>query len=113
MIARTGFIKGETYPLISKHIGEYLAKTFFYTSDYGLSPAIKKQYVQQFINPELCKITEELIFNDPYYDADTNEFEEDSLGFADCELIRRVIGLAHVADLDGIEDEQTRIAAKH
>ncbi|MEH7306142.1 S-methyl-5-thioribose kinase [Neobacillus drentensis] len=243
LIARTGFNNGETYPLISKHLGEYLAKTLFYTSDYGLAPGVKKEYVQQFINPELCKITEDLIFTDPFYDADTNEFEdglrpivealwqdnelkfhvnvlkksflteaeallhgdlhtgsvfaglsetkvidpefafygpagfdigqvfgnllfqvivnnekrnlfinhietvwngfeeqytllwktenkeaasitstflnyhlrklfEDSLGFAGCELIRRTIGLAHVTDLDGIEDEQSRIAAK-
>ncbi|MFL6517340.1 MAG: S-methyl-5-thioribose kinase, partial [Bacillus sp. (in: firmicutes)] len=75
-IARTGFIKGETYPLISKHLGEYLAKTLFYTSDYGLTPSVKKEYVQQFINPELCKITEDLIFTDPFIDAETNDFEE-------------------------------------
>lgn len=243
LIARTGFIKGETYPLIAKHLGEYLAKTLFYTSDYGLSPSVKKEHVQQFINPELCKITEDLIFTDPFIDAETNDFEdglrtsvealwqdeelkfhvnvlkksflteaevllhgdlhtgsvfadnsetkvidpefafygpagfdigqvfanllfqvitnveqrdffinhietvwnvfedqytqlwntenketyansstflnynltkffEDSLGFAGCELIRRTIGLAHVADLDGIDDKQTRIAAK-
>ncbi|MFD0825113.1 S-methyl-5-thioribose kinase [Neobacillus sp. M.A.Huq-85] len=75
-IARTGFINGETYPLISKHLGEYLAKTLFYTSDYSLGPAVKKEQVQNFINPELCNITEDLIFTDPYYDAETNEFEE-------------------------------------
>ncbi|EKN66415.1 methylthioribose kinase [Neobacillus bataviensis LMG 21833] len=243
LIARTGFINGETYPLISKHLGEYLAKTLFYTSDYGLGPSAKKEQVQMFINPELCKITEDLIFTDPYFDADTNYFEdgllsdvealwqddelrfqvnllkrsflteaevllhgdlhtgsvfasnsetkvidpefafygpagfdigqvfanllfqvivntknqerfvhhietvwnvfkdefthlwntenkeilaktdkflsytlakffEDSLGFAGCELIRRTIGLAHVTDLDSIEDEKTRLAAK-
>ncbi|MDQ1146933.1 5-methylthioribose kinase [Bacillus sp. SORGH_AS 510] len=243
IIARTGFIRGETYPLISKHLGEYLAKTIFFTSDYALTPAAKKAQVQKFINPELCKITEDLIFTDPFYDAETNEFEvglkpeveelwqdeelkfhvnvlkrtflteaesllhgdlhtgsvfadnietkvidpefayygpagfdigqvfanllfqvivnvpkrdlflthvetvwnvfeeqytqlwntenkeplaktpsflqfqlakffEDSIGFAGCELIRRTIGLAHVADLDGIADEGSKLAAK-
>jgi 5-methylthioribose kinase len=75
-IARTGFINGETYPLISKHLGEYVAKTLFYTSDYALGPSLKKEQVQKFINPELCKITEDLIFTDPYFDAETNDFEE-------------------------------------
>ena len=75
-IARTGFLRGETYPLISKHLGEYLGKTLFYTSDYALGPAAKKELVQKFINPELCKITEDLIFTDPFYDAETNDFEE-------------------------------------
>jgi 5-methylthioribose kinase len=243
LIARKGFIKGENYPLLSRHLGEYLARTLFFTSDYGLSPSVKKEQVQQFINPELCKITEDLIFTDPFFDAETNDFEaglrstvevlwkdeelkfhvnvlkksflteaevllhgdlhtgsvfandsetkvidpefafygpagfdigqvfanllfqvivneqkqalyinhletvwnvfeeqftrlwntenkenlalssaflhynlakffEDALGFAGCELIRRTIGLAHVADLDSIEEEQTRLAAK-
>jgi 5-methylthioribose kinase len=74
-IARTGFNNGETYPLISKHLGEYLGKTLFCTSDYGLGPGPKKEQVQKFINPELCKITEDLIFTDPYFDAETNDFE--------------------------------------
>ncbi|WP_342430397.1 S-methyl-5-thioribose kinase [Neobacillus sp. FSL H8-0543] len=75
-IARTGFINGETYPLISKHLGEFLAKTLFYTSDYAIGPSLKKEQVQRFINPELCKITEDLIFTDPFFDAETNDFEE-------------------------------------
>jgi 5-methylthioribose kinase len=75
-IARTGFINGETYPLISKHLGEYLAKILYYSSDYGLGPSLKKEQVQKFTNPELCKITEDLIFTDPYFNAETNEFEE-------------------------------------
>ena len=77
LIARKGFINGEAYPLLSKHLGEYLAKTLFYTSDYGLGPSEKKVQMQKFSNPELCKITEDLIFTDPYFDADTNQFEDD------------------------------------
>ena len=36
----------------------------------------------------------------------------DAVGFAGCELIRRTIGLAHVADLDEITNKETRIQAK-
>lgn len=36
----------------------------------------------------------------------------DIVGFAGCELIRRTIGLAHVADLDEIADKERRIQAK-
>ncbi|MGX6442156.1 S-methyl-5-thioribose kinase [Neobacillus sp. K501] len=75
-IARTGFINGETYPLLSKDLGEFLAKVLFYTSDYALGPELKKEQVAKFINPDLCHITEDLIFSDPYFDAETNEFEE-------------------------------------
>ena len=37
---------------------------------------------------------------------------QDSIGFAGCECIRRTIGLAHVDDLDGIEDKERRLQAK-
>ncbi|MFT4412370.1 S-methyl-5-thioribose kinase [Fredinandcohnia humi] len=74
-IARAGLIEGKTFPLLSEHIGTYLAKTLFYTSDFGLEPSKKKLLVQKFINPDLCKITEDLVFTDPFFDIDTNSFE--------------------------------------
>jgi 5-methylthioribose kinase len=76
-IARKGLIEGKTYPLLSQHIGEFLAKTLFYTSDFGLNQQQKKQLAQSFVNPELCKITEDLVFTDPFFDHDTNNFEEE------------------------------------
>jgi len=242
-IVRSGFIAGKAYPNLSRHIGEYLAKTLFFTSDFGCNQQVKKGLQQAFSNPELCKITEDLVFTDPFHESDTNDFEpelkgtveglwqddslklevaklkykflthgeallhgdlhtgsifanetvtkvidpefaffgpvgfdigqffanllfqaitrtenneiilchlhqvwetfeetfttlwhtssvetftrtkgyleyvlkdyfKDSLGFAGCELIRRTIGLAHVADLDGIEDSTRRLASK-
>jgi 5-methylthioribose kinase len=74
-IARTGLIRGDKYPLLSKHLAEYLARTLFYTSDFGVNQSEKKELQRQFINPELCKITEDLIFTDPFIDAPTNSFE--------------------------------------
>jgi 5-methylthioribose kinase len=37
---------------------------------------------------------------------------KDAIGFEGCEVIRRTIGLAHVADLDGIKDFDKQIQAK-
>lgn len=76
-IARGGLIRGEQYPLLSKHLGEYLAKTLFFTSDFGMNQSEKKELQRQFINPELCKITEDLIFTDPFIDSPTNSFENE------------------------------------
>ncbi|PLS16443.1 S-methyl-5-thioribose kinase [Bacillus sp. M6-12] len=76
-IARTGLISGENYPLLSRHIGEYLAKTLFHTSDYGLGHGKKKEWAKNFTNPELCKITEDLVFTDPFFDSETNDFENE------------------------------------
>jgi 5-methylthioribose kinase len=74
-IARAALIEGKDLPLLSKHIGEFLAKTLFYTSDYAVNQHHKKSLVKQFINPDLCKITEDLVFTDPFFDHDTNDYE--------------------------------------
>jgi 5-methylthioribose kinase len=76
-IARKGLIEGKTYPLLSRHIGEFIAKTLFYTSDFGMNQQEKKQLAQSFVNPELCKITEDLVFTDPFFNHETNNFEEE------------------------------------
>jgi 5-methylthioribose kinase len=76
-IARKGLIDGNQYPLLSRHIGTYMAKTLFHTSDFALDPKVKKEQAKEFINPELCKITEDLVFTDPFFDHETNHFEED------------------------------------
>ena len=75
VIMRRGLIERNKYPLFSGHIGRFLANTLFFTSDLGMNQQEKKLRVKQFINPELCKITEELIFDDPYRDAETNSFD--------------------------------------
>lgn len=74
-IVREGLIQLESYPNLSAHIGNYLAQTLFHTSDFALHPFEKKQLVTDFSNPELCKITEDLIFTDPFFNRDTNDFE--------------------------------------
>ncbi|ASV66627.1 S-methyl-5-thioribose kinase [Cytobacillus sp. FSL W7-1323] len=74
-IVRDGLIQGDHYPNLSAHIGEYLAKTLFSTSDFALHPFEKKKLVAKFSNPELCKITEDLVFTDPFFDVETNDFE--------------------------------------
>ncbi|MGM0922227.1 MAG: S-methyl-5-thioribose kinase [Bacillota bacterium] len=74
IIMRKGLIIRNRYPNFAKHIGTFLARTLFLTSDLALDPQDKKLKVVQFINPEMCKITEDLVFTDPYYDAKTNQF---------------------------------------
>lgn len=80
-IMRKGLIQHEQYPEFPKQIGHFLAKTLFYTSDLAMDPFEKKKNVQKFTNPELCKITEDLVYTDPFYNAETNaynpELEED------------------------------------
>ncbi len=75
-IMRKGLITGERYPLFAEHISTFLAETLFFSSDLGMDQQQKKWKVQQFINVELCKITEDLIFDHPFRDAETNNISE-------------------------------------
>ncbi|MEM6160444.1 S-methyl-5-thioribose kinase [Erwinia sp. P6884] len=59
-------VKGIDYPQAAAQLGEYLAQTLFHTSDFYQHPHQKKADVIRFTNPELCDITEELFFNEPY-----------------------------------------------
>ncbi|WP_308638651.1 S-methyl-5-thioribose kinase [Paenibacillus silvisoli] len=75
VIMRQGLMNGGRYPLFAEHISTFLAQTLFFTSDLGHNQQEKKLRSGSFINPELCKITEDLIFDHPYADADTNNFD--------------------------------------
>ena len=65
-IWRGELINNIYYPQAARQLGEYLAHTLFHTSDFYLHPHDKKAQVAKFINPEMCEITEDLFFNDPY-----------------------------------------------
>ncbi|MBY0596898.1 S-methyl-5-thioribose kinase [Bacillus bingmayongensis] len=76
-ITRKGLIEGEDYPLLSGHIGRFLAYVLFYTSDFGLLAEEKRVLDGKFVNPDLCKITEDLVFTDPFGNYDTNDYEKE------------------------------------
>ncbi|MFD0672995.1 S-methyl-5-thioribose kinase [Cohnella sp. GCM10027633] len=76
VIMRRGLIEGGVYPKFADDISEFLARTLFFTSDLGMNQQEKKTLAASFSNPELCKITEDLIFDHPYADADTNSFDD-------------------------------------
>jgi len=73
-IWRGELVKGAYYPQAAAQLGEYLAQTLFHTSDFVLHPHKKKAEVARFINPEMCEITEDLFFNDPYTDHERNSY---------------------------------------
>ncbi|NMO95534.1 S-methyl-5-thioribose kinase [Paenibacillus lemnae] len=75
-IMRKGLIEGGVYPNFAQHIGRFMANTLFYTSDLGMNQQEKKVLAGQFVNPDLCKITEDLIFEDPYRDSPNNNYSD-------------------------------------
>ncbi|TFD99969.1 S-methyl-5-thioribose kinase [Jeotgalibacillus sp. R-1-5s-1] len=76
VILRKGLIEGNRYVNLAEHIGRYLAETLFHSSDEALGPVEKKKLARQFVNPDLCDITEKLVFTDPYFDAESNSYPD-------------------------------------
>ncbi|SDC04455.1 5'-methylthioribose kinase [Bradyrhizobium brasilense] len=75
IIMRKGLIEATRYPRFVEDISTFLAQTLFFTSDLALSAAEKKQGIADFAgNHALCKITEDLIFTDPYRAAEQNRW---------------------------------------
>lgn len=60
MVART------RYENLGEAVGKFLAATLFGTSDFGMEAKAKKKLVAQFVNGELCEITEDLILTEPF-----------------------------------------------
>lgn len=73
-ILRSQLNEGKTFAQLGQHVASYLAKTAFYHSDFYLTPAQKKALVIEFTNPELCSITEDLFFDDPYRQSERNNY---------------------------------------
>jgi 5-methylthioribose kinase len=73
VILRKGLIAGAVFPLMARHLGEFMAETLFKTSDLYVPAAKKKGRMALFCqNTQLCKITEDLVFTDPYREAPYN-----------------------------------------
>ena len=53
-------------------MGVYVANVAFGTSVFGMHHQDEKRAVAASINPELCEITEDLVFTEPYVDAGRN-----------------------------------------
>jgi 5-methylthioribose kinase len=77
VIMRKGLSQGIRYPKFAQHIGIFLARTLGATSDLTLDYRTKKVMVGRFLNPELCKITEDLVFTEPYRQTERNLFHKE------------------------------------
>lgn len=75
IIWRQALLKGVHYPEAPRQLGVYLAETLFHTSDFYLAAQFKKAQVARFTNPEMCQITEDLFFTDPYGANERNHYE--------------------------------------
>jgi 5-methylthioribose kinase len=73
IILRRALIEGRQLPNIARDIGLFMARTLFRGSDLHMATKDRKADLALFAdNVELCDITENLVFSDPYFDAKMN-----------------------------------------
>lgn len=72
VILRKGLIQGHMYPDFSDHISTFLARTLFYTSALALTADELQALEAKYKNSEMCRLTEQVIFTDPYFKARHN-----------------------------------------
>ena len=73
IILRKGLIAGTRYPNLADHAGRFMAETLFSYSDLALDGETKKMNVATFSeNHVMCALTEQVIFDDPYFQAELN-----------------------------------------
>ncbi|HEV7317435.1 MAG TPA: S-methyl-5-thioribose kinase [Ensifer sp.] len=73
VILRRALIDGRQLPKIGRDLGLFAARTLFRGSDLAMATRDKKADLALFAdNIELCDITENLVFSDPYFEAALN-----------------------------------------
>ncbi len=73
VILRRALIEGQQLPKIAGDLGLFAARTLFRGSDLSMTARQRKHDLALFAdNVELCDITENLVFTDPYFKAELN-----------------------------------------
>ena len=81
-IMRQSLMEHEIFPLFSEHITTFMVESLLRTSDIVMNHKEKKALQGLFINPELCEISEELVFTEPYYNNNNrNEIIKENTEF--------------------------------
>ncbi len=68
-IMRGALLERRTFPLFADHITTFMVNTLLLTSDAVIDHKKKKETVKRFINPDLCEITEDLVYTEPFNDV--------------------------------------------
>ncbi len=87
IILRRAFINGQQLEGVPEALGKFMARTLFRGSDLAMDTRQRKADLALFAdNVELCDITENLVFSDPYFDAEMNRHTSPQLDALVAEL---------------------------
>lgn len=67
-ILRTALIEGRIFPKLADDLTTFMVNTLLLTTDVVMEHKAKKALVQDYINPELCEISEDLVYSEPFTD---------------------------------------------
>lgn len=102
-IMRQALIEHNTFPNFAEHVTTFMAETLLRTTDIVMPHKDKKELLKRFINPELCEISEDLVFTEPYYNTNNrNEVTAENMEFVakhlyeNAELHREVAKLKYL-----------------
>lgn len=87
LVLRDALMKGQIYHHLQEQITDFLVETTLSTADFFMDPFTKKENVVKYTNKELCKISEELVFREPFFNVlkenvfspELSKFVEDNL----------------------------------
>jgi 5-methylthioribose kinase len=68
-LMRYALMEHRVFPSFAEDITDYMVNTLLNTTDIVMDHKAKKELVRRFINPELCEITEDLVYTEPYNDV--------------------------------------------
>lgn len=68
VIMRSEMLAHKAFPRFVEDITDYMVNTLLLTSDVCMDHQQKKALVKNYINPELCAISEDLVFTEPFDD---------------------------------------------
>lgn len=64
---RKELMDDKIYDHLADSLSDFVSKTLIPTTDLVIDRKEKKQRVREFMNPDLCDISEDLVFTEPYY----------------------------------------------
>jgi len=68
IIMRKGLLERNIYPDFAEDISTFMVNTLLLTTDAVMDHKQKKMLVKNFINPDCCEITENLVYTEPFND---------------------------------------------
>lgn len=72
---RQALCNGDVYAEAAPAMGRLIARIAFHTSAFGVEQRELKARLAESVNPELCKIMEDLVFTEPYMEHEHNSYD--------------------------------------